>query len=307
MSLMTIMVIGGGGFIGSHVVDFLLAEGHSVVLFDRHENRWRKQNDFVQCFTGDFSDKFLIAEALSGVSHVIHLASSAIPATSNLSPANDIIENLVSTVQLLELMRSLGIRKMVYMSSGGTVYGIPDTDPVAETHPLRPISSYGIVKVAVENYLAMERALYGLEYVVLRPSNPYGPRQGHRGVQGLIGTYLWRTIRGEPLQIWGDGSVCRDYIHVSDVARLCVRTLGSGASGCYNAGSGVGRSVQEIADIVRSVTGVDTGIEYLPGRAFDVPRVVLDCEAAAEQFGWRPEIEISEGIQETWAWVREHA
>ncbi len=304
---MSILVIGGNGFIGSHVVDLLLAGGYAVKVLDRTPERFRPPLEGVVQIQGDFADRVLVAEALAGVDAVVHLASTTVPATSNLSPTDDIIGNLVGTVSLLETMRATGVRRIVYLSSGGTVYGIPETDPVAEDHPLRPISSYGIVKVAVENYLAMERFLHGLDYVAVRPSNPYGPRQGHLGVQGLIGTYLWRVVRGEPLQVWGDGSICRDYIHVRDVARFCVLALTSGVSGVFNAGSGKGLSVAEVGRLVAEVTGRDLQIEHLPARPFDVPRVVLDTSAAAKALGWRPEIGIVEGLAETWAWVQAQA
>src|SRR5690606_22907576 len=187
---------------------------------------------------------------------------------------------LIPMIRLIEAMRSLGLRRMVYLSSGGTVYGPPDGPVVGEDHPLRPINSYGIVKVAIENYLYMEQQLHGLRPVVLRASNPYGPRQGHTGIQGIIGTHMWRLARGEPVEIWGDGSVVRDYIHVSDLAALCLQALRSEAVGSYNAGSGEGASVAEIfAGIRRVVEASGRQVPppaYKPGRSYDVPRVVLD-------------------------------
>lgn len=139
---------------------------------------------------------------------MVHLVSTTVSATSNLDPVADIQGNLVAAVQLLQAMRGTEARRLVFLFSGGTVYGIPRIDPVPEDHPLAPISSYGVVKVAIEHYLHMERQLHGLDYVVLRAANPYGPRQSHAGVQGIIGTYLWKIARGEPIEIWGDGSVC---------------------------------------------------------------------------------------------------
>jgi UDP-glucose 4-epimerase len=214
----------------------------------------------------------------------------------------------VATVQLLEVMRATEVRKLVYLSSGGTVYGIPETEVVPETHPLRPISSYGIVKVAIENYLFMEHKLHGLQHVVLRASNPYGPRQGHTGVQGIIGTHLWRTARGEPVEIWGDGSVVRDFIHVRDLAELCATAVQSDVAGCYNAGSGTGASVAQIVDsISRTVecSGRTPMVPvYKPGRSLDVPRVVLDITRACRDFDWVPKIGLDEGIAESWQWVQ---
>lgn len=303
-----ILLIGGCGFIGSHVADSLLARGLKVRVFDRRPEALRPPLAGVDYVIGDFSDSSLIYEAMSGVDAVIHLASTTVPATSNLDPVADIKGNLVATVQLLEVMRTTEVRKLVYLSSGGTVYGIPETEVVPETHPLRPISSYGIVKVAIENYLFMEHKLHGLQHVVLRASNPYGPRQGHTGVQGIIGTHLWRTARGEPVEIWGDGSVVRDFIHVRDLAELCAAAVQSDVAGCYNAGSGTGASVAQIVDSI-SRTVEQTGCTpmapvYKPGRSLDVPRVVLDITRACRDFDWTPRIGLDEGIAESWQWVR---
>jgi len=222
---MKVLVLGGNGFIGSHVVDQLLAAGHKVRVFDRSAERYRDPIKQVEYRLGRFDDTFQVAEALQGMDAVCHLISTTVPGTSNLDPVADVKNNLINTLNLLEQMRKKGLRRILYLSSGGTVYGNPESSPISENHPLKPISSYGIVKVAIEKYLFMYQQLYGLQPVILRPSNPYGPRQGHAGVQGLIGTLLARAFSGETLEIWGDGSIVRDYMHVSDLARLCVVAL----------------------------------------------------------------------------------
>ena len=305
---MKVLLIGGCGFIGSHVADALVARGLQVRVMDRRPEVFRPALPDVEYVMADFGDPAQVFEALSGTEAVIHLASTTVPSTANLDPVADIKGNLIATVRLLEMMRASGRRKIVFLSSGGTVYGIPETDPVAETHPLRPINSYGIVKVAIENYLHMEQSLNGLNQVVLRGSNPYGPRQGHTGIQGIIGTHLWKIARGEPVEVWGDGSVVRDFIHVRDLAELCVDAVLSDATGCYNAGSGEGASVNEVvACIDRKVQasgGAPVKPIYKPGRNFDVPRVVLDIARARAAFGWSPSKSLDEGIAETWDWVR---
>ncbi|MFC2970558.1 NAD-dependent epimerase/dehydratase family protein [Acidimangrovimonas pyrenivorans] len=301
---MRVLVIGGCGFIGSHVVDHLLKSGHRVRVYDRRPEMFRPPLPQVEYIAGDLADTAQIFEAMSGVDALIHLASTTVPATSNLDPVADITGNLISTVNLLEVLRSSSVGKIVYLSSGGTVYGVPTTDPVTETHPLHPISSYGIVKVAIENYLYMEQQLHGLQQVVLRASNPYGPRQGHTGIQGIIGTHLWRLARAEPIEVWGDGSVVRDFIHVHDLARLCVQAAEADISGCFNAGSGSGASIAEVVETIRATVGGDVQPVYKPGRNYDVPRVVLDIQRARDALGWAPTISLAEGIAETWDWVR---
>lgn len=308
---MKVLLIGGCGFIGSHVADSLLEHGHAVRIYDRRPEQFRAALPGVDYIMGDLSDTAQIFEAMNGVDAVIHLVSTSVPSTSNLDPVADIKGNLINTVRLLEMMRAAEIKKLLYLSSGGTVYGIPKTDPVAEDHPLHPISSYGIVKVAIENYLQMERHLHGLQHVVLRASNPYGPRQGHGGIQGVIGTHLWRAARGEAVEIWGDGSVVRDFIYVRDLADLCVAAVQSDCAGVYNAGYGQGASINEIVAEISAVTrdapGVTFAPVYKPGRSFDVPRVVLDTTRARVDFDWAPKVSLQDGIAKSWDWVLETA
>jgi UDP-glucose 4-epimerase len=301
---MKALVLGGSGFIGSHLVDALLAAGHKVCVYDRAPERLRPTPAGVDFLQGSIEDTALLAEALSTADTVFHLVSTTMPATANLDPVADIEGNLVATVKLLELMRAANVRRLVYLSSGGTVYGIPEADPVPETHPLRPISSYGIVKVAIEHYLRMEQHLHGLSYATVRASNPYGPRQGHGGVQGVIGTYLHNIASGEPIQLWGDGSVVRDFIYVEDLAKLCLSVAETGASGVFNAGSGQGHSIAGIIEAIAEVTGEAVTPDKKPGRGIDVPRVVLDIAKVQAATGWAPETALTDGLAKTWAWVK---
>ncbi len=306
--MMKVLLIGGNGFIGSHVVDKLLACGARVCVFDRRPEQFRPPLQEVEYVVGDLDDLPLLYETASGADAIIHLASATVPATADLDPVADISGNLIALVRLLEMLRALTIKKFVYLSSGGTVYGPTDVVPISESHPLRPINSYGIVKVAIENYLRMENYLRGMPYVVLRASNPYGPRQGHSGVQGIIGTHLWRIARGQPVEVWGDGSVVRDFIQVEDLADLCVRAVSSDVTGCFNAGSGEGASINDIVSeidrVVRATGGRPVQPIYKPGRSYDVSRVILDITSARDAWGWTPAISLPEGIGSTWEWVR---
>ncbi|MFV0514701.1 MAG: NAD-dependent epimerase/dehydratase family protein [Jhaorihella sp.] len=300
---MKILVVGGCGFIGSHVVDALLARGARVRVLDRSKEQYRDPLPSVEYVQGGFSDSSLINEALLGMDGVVHLASTTVPMTSNLDPVGDIMGNLIGTMKLIKGMRHVGVKNLIYSSSGGTVYGIPKADPIPEDHPLQPISSYGIVKATIEKYLFMENQLHGLRYCALRASNPYGPRQGHRGVQGVIGTYLWRVARNEPIEVWGDGSVVRDFFYVTDLAELCVLALYSQACGVFNAGSGQGASVLDVIEMVQKTTGQELTPVFKPGQAFDVPRSVLDVTRARTTFNWAPELDLLSGIARSWDWV----
>ena len=301
---MNMLVLGGNGFIGSHVVDVLCVGGHEVRVFDRSPDPWRAPLAGVRYYLGDFDDRPLLAEALQGVDVVVHLISTTVPSTSNLDPVADIESNLVRSVRLLELMGGAGVRRIVYFSSGGTVYGVPDAIPIREDQALNPICSYGVVKVATEKYLLMFERLYGLQPLILRPSNPYGPRQGHVGVQGVVATFLNKVMAGEKITIWGDGNVKRDYLEVTDLARLCHLGIEAGATGVFNVGSGAGLSITELVKAVEKVTDIKAVTEYLPARQFDVPEIVLDVAKAQGTFGWRPMVRFDEGLQRYLGWLQ---
>jgi UDP-glucose 4-epimerase len=301
---MKILVMGGNGFIGSHLVDHLIAAGHQVRVFDRSPERFRQPLNQVEYRLGSFDDTFQLVEALHGVDAVCHLISTTVPGTSNLDPITDIRNNLINTISLLEQMRVKGISRILFLSSGGAIYGNPELSPIDEDHRLNPISSYGVVKVAIEKYLNMYHQLYGFQPIILRPSNLYGPRQGHTGVQGIIGTLLARALTGDSLEVWGDGSIIRDYLHVSDLARLCIKTLESDICGVFNAGSGEGTSINEVIELVRDITGEEIQIRYRDGRSLDVREAVLDIGRVRNQIGWKPEISLNDGIKDQWQWIK---
>lgn len=298
---MKVLVLGGNGFIGSHVVDELRGAGHSVRIFDRSEDRYRGRFQDVDYVLGSFQDTFLVAEALSDIDVVFHGISTTVPGTSNLDPAADVESNLISTLRLLRSMQDKGMRRIVFLSSGGTVYGNPMMDPIPEDHPLHPVCSYGIVKVAIENYLYMHQQLHGLLPIVLRPSNPYGERQGHQGVQGVVGTFLHKAQKDERIEIWGNGGVVRDFIYIGDLARLCLRAIEGDVCGVFNVGSGLGHTVNDVLGCVKLVSGKSLQVDYKPARGYDVPRVVLDSSRASRQFDWATRVQLLDGIARTWA------
>lgn len=298
------LVLGGNGFIGSHLVDDLLSAGHDVVVLDKAHDIFRPPIDGVSYFIGDFGDSSKLAEALEGVDVVYHLISTTVPSTSNLDPASDVRGNLLCSLQLLDLMTKMQIKKIVYLSSGGTVYGVPNEMPIKETHALKPICSYGIVKLAVENYLYMYQQKHGLDFVILRASNPYGERQGHVGVQGVVGTFMSQIAKGEVIKIWGDGSTVRDYVYVGDLSRLCVQAGERSSVGIFNVGSGEGHSVKEVIDTIVAVSGIEVSPIYESARSFDVPRVVLDIENARRTYDFCPSVTLRDGFERTWLWLR---
>lgn len=300
------LILGGCGFIGSHLADVLLARGVSLRIFDRQRERFRAPLRNVEYVQGDFRDRSLLSEALSGVDRVYHVLSTTFPGTANLDPAADVSDNLMGTIALLDLMKQAGIHRIAYLSSGGTVYGPLETVPVPETHPLRPNNSYGIVKVAVESYLEMYRALHGLSPVMIRASNPYGPRQGHSGVQGVVSTFLDRINRDAPIEIWGADTVVRDYIYVRELAELIALAGESTMTGPMNAGSGEGIALREVLTTIERVSGRSADVTYKPARKIDVPVSVLDMTRARDAFGWEARISLEEGITRSWAWLQDN-
>ncbi len=300
---MKVLVMGGCGFIGSHVVDVLLNEGHDVRIFDKSEESFRLALPNVDYFFGDFTDPSAFRASLEGVDAVFHFISTTFPSTASQDPQRDVRENLIGTQQLVEEMLEAGVRRLLFLSSGGTVYGLTQTVPITERHPLRPINAYGITKTAIEHTLEMYRRTQGLSPVIIRAANPFGPRQSHTGVQGVVATFMNRIANGEPIDIWGDGTVVRDYIFVRDLAKLCVLAGTTDREGTYNAGSGRGTSLLELIAALEQVSGRKFNRNFKPAPSTDVPVSILDCSAAKQDFGWSAEEDLVTGLQATWEWV----
>lgn len=304
---MNILVLGGAGFIGTHLSDALLRAGHVVRIFDRPSTPVAERiagHPRLQRSEGDFLNGDELDAALDDMEVVYHLVSTTLPKSSNDNPEYDVETNLVTSVRLLESARRRGIRKLVFLSSGGTVYGVPEHVPIGEDHPCNPISSYGIVKLAIEKYLHLFRVLHGLDSCTIRLSNPFGEFQRIQSAQGAVGVFLARAIARQPLEIWGDGSVTRDYIYVSDVADALLKVLDyRGPVHTFNVGSGIGMSLNQIIAEIEQVLGQPVARVHKPARRFDVPTNVLDIGLAARELQWAPRISFAEGLKRTAAWI----
>ncbi len=296
------LVLGGGGFIGSHLVTALLAQGASVRVLERpYRERMPLIPDHpaLEWQEGDFGNVQDIHRALENVDVVFHLVSTTQPKSSNDDPSFDVESNLVATLRLLDQMRG-SKTQLIFASSGGTVYGTPRSTPIPETHPTEPTCSYGITKLAIEKFLALYRLLHGLEYRVLRVANPYGPGQEANRAQGVVGTFLSRVMHDEPIEVWGDGSVVRDYLFISDtVSALLKAAEYRGNERVFNIGSGGGHSVREIIAAVEQVTGRKAQASFTAARKFDVPVSVLDITRARKELGWQPRVDLNEGLRLT--------
>ena len=303
---MNTLVLGGNGFIGSHLVDKLLKDGHFVRVFDKYAERFRKPLPGVDYLYGDFGNRGELDAALEGIDTVFHLICSTLPKSSNDDPIFDVESNVVGTLHLLEQCVTSKIRKIVFVSSGGTIYGNSLNLPVGEDSPTDPVCSLGITKLTIEKYLALFNNIRGLDYAVLRPSNPYGSRQDPAGMQGAIAVFLSRVANGKPIEIWGDGSVVRDFIFIDDLVEGVYRAATIATrSRVFNLGSGVGYSLNDVIRIIGDVTGCEPKVDYKPSRPFDVANNCLDISRAKGEMGWEPLVPLKGGIENTWEFIRE--
>ena len=301
------IIYGGGGFIGSHLCENLLSRGYNVTIFDKlnfSQKNLANVIDQIKVIEGDFNNERDIERSLDDIDYVYHLVSSTLPSSSNENPIYDAETNLVSSLRLLNECKNNKIKKLVFISSGGTVYGIPEEVPVKETHPINPIVSYGIIKRTIEKYLYMYYKLYGLDYYIFRLSNPYGERQNPMAAQGAIPVFIYNMLNKEPIEIWGDGSVTRDYIYIKDAVDVIAKSISIKSDNkTFNVSTAKGYSLNDIIKIIEEVSGLKANVNYTSGRGIDVPVNVLDNSLAMKTFDWLPDTDIKDGIRNTYEFI----
>jgi len=302
-----ILLLGGCGFIGLNLLEALSAAGrYQVIVFDSPAacEKNARQLAPAKTYRGDFNASRDLETIFQEqpIDRVFHLISSTVPATSNQDVAADIETNLLGTIRLLDLLVKYRVPGLTYLSSGGTVYGAAARIPVDEDAPTAPLCSYGIVKLAVEKYLALYRRLHGLDYLILRPSNPYGEWHSSRQ-QGLINVALSKALAGEEIVVYGDGTVVRDYIYIKDLAGIMVNLLDQGVGGqLLNLGSGQGHSVNEILALVEKLHG-RVKVRYAAARAADVPAIVLNTDKLRAFYS--PQLtDLATGMARTYEWLK---
>lgn len=300
------LVIGGAGFIGTHLVRQLLAMGREVTVLGRRARPTEGLREGAIYVSGDFSRSEVIAGLLDSHQEIVHLAYATVPNTSFQNPLEDLLQNLPPTVQLFAEAAARGTR-LLLVSSGGTVYGEAISTPIREDHPTEPISPYGVTKLTLERYGYHYASTHGLRFICVRPANAYGVGQQPFTGQGFISTAMGTALNGEAIRIFGKKGTIRDYIYVSDVAAAMALALDSGQLyETYNIGSGQGLTNM---DVILAMTplfrecGIDITVDHLPERVFDVKSNILDATKLRDHTGWEPMIDFEEGLRNTRDWL----
>lgn len=297
----TVLVSGGGGFIGRAVVPRFLQGGWRVKVFDLNLNPALPFASQVELIRGDFGDTPRVLDALAGAEVLVHLIHTTVPGSSMQNVEFDIASNVIPTARLLAQLPAESIPHVVYVSSGGTVYGLAHTLPIDETHPTNPFTSYGITKLAIEKYLMMYSQLKGFTCTILRPSNAYGVGQDVTRQQGAVGVFLDRFVRRQPIVMWGDGSIVRDYVHVSDLAEAVVHAANyRDKQTIWNVSSERGVSLLELIEIIERVGGRKADVRFEPRRGMDVPANILRNQRIRQATGWRVQTALEDGIREVY-------
>lgn len=303
---MKCLILGAGGFIGRNLLEMALNRSHDeFILFDRENMDFLREippEQQTRCHTiqGDFNIGTDFGQLTRHVDVVYHLISTTLPDNSNRHIAQGLVDNVAVTSLLLEACVENNVGKVIFLSSGGTIYGVSDKLPLAEEAVNNPISGYGLQKITIEKLLYLYWYLYGLDYRIVRLSNPYGKYQKPNGVQGVVTTFIYKAMRSETLSVYGDGSVIRDYIYIEDAIRAILNIVDyAGGFKIFNVGSGKGHSVNEVIGIIEKVLSKEVTVEYQGNRKADVPVNVLDIARYEKCFGALGGLTLEEGIVKT--------
>lgn len=303
---MKTLVTGGAGFIGSNLVDSLVEAGHSVVVVDNlttgHRHNLRPEATLHALSVDDPA----LLNLLQGIEVVFHLAAQIDVRKSVEDPVHDAGINIIAGLKMLDMCRRAGVKKVVYSSTGGALYGEPGAEhlPAGEDTPIRPLSGYGVSKHTFEHYLELYHQLYGLEFTALRYGNVYGPRQDPMGEAGVVAIFCNRILDGKQPIIFGDGKQTRDYVFVKDVCRANLLAMQSGNGQILNIGTGLETSVLDLVEALQAALGQKVEPIFEPARPGEVLRIALDSSRAAQLLGWRAEVTLADGIARTIAFQK---
>ena len=303
---MKILVTGGAGFIGSHVVDAYVGAGHDVVVVDDlSSGKETNLNPRARFYKADICvpeiEEIFQVERFDLVNH--HAAQIDVR-RSVADPAEDARINILGGLNVLGLAVRHAVQQFIFASTGGAIYG-EAAIPTPESHPANPVNPYGVAKLAMENYLRAFQVTHGLRYLVLRYTNVYGPRQDAFGEAGVVAMFSGRLLTGKSPMVFGGGEQTRDYVFVGDVARANLLALHRLACTALNVGTGIETSVNELLDRLRAVSGVKADARHQPARAGELRRSAVNPKRARDLLGWTPEIGLEEGLRQTFDWFAE--
>ena len=304
---MKILVTGGAGFIGSHVADLLFSAGNEVHVLDDLSTGCRQNVDHgVPLYQLDIREGGAV-ELFERERYpvLVHHAAQMDVRRSVEDPVHDLSVNLAGFLNLMEAGRRYGLRRVIFASTGGAIYGEPEAVPQTEQHVLRPVSPYGITKLATEKYLHFYATQHGIPYVALRYGNVYGPRQNPHGEAGVVAIFMQRMLDGLPVTVNGDGLQTRDYVYVRDVARANLAALAyEGPSCAINIGTGLETDVVTLLEAIRRAMGVSVQVCHAPAKVGEQRRSVLGCALSRSALDWEPSVAMDEGLQETAEWFK---
>lgn len=300
-----LLILGGSGFIGSNLIGTLIERGHSITNFDRPGTSPSQFYAYptYRFVPGYLSDNSHLRNVFNQEPYdcIVHLVSSLIPSSGYDEFFNDRDVNLTAGYEVVKNMIGNGCRKIVYFSSGGTIYGNNGKEINSEDDLLSPQTYYGYSKLAMEEFLRFSSRIHPINHLIVRPSNPYGSGQNLFGKQGLITVALGKILQNQPVEIWGDGNVIRDYLHISDLAEAIATLVDSDSKNeVFNIGSGIGHSVNQIVEIIHEVTNLNTGVIYKPSRPVDIPVNILSINKLKQKTGWKPQVDLKKGIDLLW-------
>ena len=304
---MKVLVTGGAGFIGSHVVDLCLQHGYEVIIVDDlSTGRESNLNPAAKLYQMDIRDpKLKDVFEREKPDYVDHHAAQMDVRRSVAEPLFDADVNILGSINLIECAKQYGVKRIVYISTGGAVYGEPEYLPCDENHPINPICQYGASKHTVEHYLYMYKVNYGLDYSILRYPNVYGPRQDPHGEAGVVAIFTGQMLRNDQVVINGDGEQERDFVYVGDCARANLMAIqASQGLGIINLGSGRGTTVNEIFENLRGITDYGREARHGPAKVGETRKIYLDASKAQRELGWQPTTELEEGLKNTVEYFR---
>lgn len=304
MKYRNILLLGGGGFIGTALARRLCENKFNVHILSRHFSAQQIEPNMI-FYQGSLDDREILERILPECKTIIHLASSTTPGSSSRQPALEADKNIAPTLRFIDILQSYKHFHMIFVSSGGTLYGNPESSPVDETHPLNPLSFHGAGKVAIETFLRSFSTFPEKSTTIVRPSNVYGPGQPLRSGFGVIRTMLEHVRRGTVMEIWGDGTSIRDFLYIEDMLAALIRLIDfPHDNNTYNVGSGIGYSLKQLKEIIESVCGKKLHAIYRPGRKIDVKTIVLDSSRLIKNSKWHPTVSLEQGIEFTWKWLK---